>query len=348
MCEMDKKENLALLEACKNGDLNAAVSALEQGADIDAAGDYNDSPLNITANWGFSEIVNLLIDKGADLNHKGAADLTPLMNAATGGYFNIVSTLIAKGAVITNDLISVIQMKVNILKENSESGMVLPEAVTEWQSFLDYILQERTKQELPLIIKTLSDPSMDERKRAVDALKDAAWKGIDITPALIELQKILSESDHDLKYYASLALCVQYLRDSNTAGIEGLFNHDDDSIKEGAIYGIFSFAKAGMDISFSLPLLNRLLEDKNESVSHDAAISIGDLLLNIGIDVAPALPNLIKLLSNKDPSMRADIAWVFVKMFETGMDISSAVPSLKKLLSDEDDKVREMAAKALS
>lgn len=95
---------------------------------------------------GHMEIVKLLIERGADVNNKGGVDLTPIMNAATQGRNEIVQLLIDNGAEISYDLLSTIQMKVNILAENAELGMVKPEAIVAWKKFMEYLVEEGKKQ----------------------------------------------------------------------------------------------------------------------------------------------------------------------------------------------------------
>jgi len=68
------------------------------------------------------------------------------MNAATQGRMEIVQLLIDQDAEISYDLLSTIQMKVNILAENAESGMVKPEAVAAWKKFMAYLADEGRKQ----------------------------------------------------------------------------------------------------------------------------------------------------------------------------------------------------------
>ena len=84
--------------------------------------------MNEAAHAGHAAVAERLLVAGADLAHKGGADLTPLMNAAVTGHVDVVRLLLAKGARVSNDLLSTIQLKVNILEENAESGMVYPEA----------------------------------------------------------------------------------------------------------------------------------------------------------------------------------------------------------------------------
>jgi len=143
---MPSAEEKLLFEAAYRGELEIVETALIL-ADVNAKAEYGDTALNKAASEGHLEVVKLLIERGADVNNKGGADLTPIMNAATGGHIKVVEFLISKGAIISNDLLSVIQLKVNILEENAESGMVLPKAVESWKAFLQYLLEERMKQD---------------------------------------------------------------------------------------------------------------------------------------------------------------------------------------------------------
>ena len=137
----------SLLKATHTGDAAAVAAALAGGCDINTRGDYGNSALNIAASNGFTEIAQLLIDKGADVENVGGADLTPLMNAAVAGNIAIVRMLLAKGARVTDDLLMSVQTKVNILDENTELGMVRPEAAQAWRQFLDFLVAERKKQD---------------------------------------------------------------------------------------------------------------------------------------------------------------------------------------------------------
>jgi len=140
-------DDQTLLKAAGDGDLAAVEAALAKGADINARGEYGDSALNITAQRGHKELVQRLLDLGANVDNVGGADLTPLMNAAFAGNIAIVNMLLAKGANVTDDLLMSFQMKVNILEENAESGMVLPEAAKAWRQFLQFLVAQREKQD---------------------------------------------------------------------------------------------------------------------------------------------------------------------------------------------------------
>jgi ankyrin repeat protein len=135
-----------LLKAARDGDLDAVSVALAAGAAVNARGDYGDSALNLAAEYGHQAIVERLLAAGADLENLGGADKTPLMNAAFAGQLSVVQVLLKQGARMNRDLLSSLQLKVNILEENAEAGMVYPEAAAAWRKFLDFMVAAWQKQ----------------------------------------------------------------------------------------------------------------------------------------------------------------------------------------------------------
>ncbi|HIG23126.1 ankyrin repeat domain-containing protein, partial [Henriciella sp.] len=73
-----------------------AEEIIEKGVDINAKGLFGDTPLHIAAQFGHTEIAELLIAKGADVNADNAKE-TPLHRAATNGHYAIAELLIAAG-----------------------------------------------------------------------------------------------------------------------------------------------------------------------------------------------------------------------------------------------------------
>jgi ankyrin repeat protein len=143
---MNKNEK-ALFQAVRNGELSNVITALQNGASIEAKESYGDTALNLAAENGHIDIVKHLVEAGANIENLGGAAKTPVMNAAFAGHGEIVIFLIGKGAKISNDLLSSVQMKVNILEENAEAGMVTQEGVNAWKEFLNYLIAERQKQD---------------------------------------------------------------------------------------------------------------------------------------------------------------------------------------------------------
>lgn len=142
-----KKQDNALFLAVRKGDLIGMKDALKNGADIEEKETYGDTALNIAAENGYFEIVTFLVESGANIENLGGAAKTPVMNAAFEGHSKIVIFLIEKGAKISNDLLYSVQMKVDILEENAESGMVTEEGARAWKEFLDYLIDERKRQD---------------------------------------------------------------------------------------------------------------------------------------------------------------------------------------------------------
>jgi ankyrin repeat protein len=85
----------ALLEAARDGNIEAVRQHLAAGADVNAKNDYGSTPLHRAA---ITEIAELLIAKGADVNAKMDNGLTPLHYAASNDHKEITELLIAAGA----------------------------------------------------------------------------------------------------------------------------------------------------------------------------------------------------------------------------------------------------------
>jgi ankyrin repeat protein len=138
-----------LLLAASRGDLSEVNACLEKGANVNARDEYGYSALNEAARGGHLEVVKRLVEAGADIENTGGADIPPLMSAVFAGEFETVEFLLARGAEVRNDLLSNVQLKVNILKENAEAGMVHPEAVEGWMWFLKFLQVAQIKQVKP-------------------------------------------------------------------------------------------------------------------------------------------------------------------------------------------------------
>ena len=71
---------------------------LNNGADIEIADQWGDTPLMVAVEYGKKDIVALLLDKGADVHARDFIQTTPLHMAVLSGNKDIVSLLIEKGA----------------------------------------------------------------------------------------------------------------------------------------------------------------------------------------------------------------------------------------------------------
>jgi ankyrin repeat protein len=137
-----------LLKAAAAGDLAAVSEALGRGADVDARDQYNNSSLNWAALWGYREVVGRLLEAGADIENRGSGGgMTPLANAASRGHFNVAQMLLEHGARVTDDVLAILQTKVNILEESMEAGTATARGVEIWKRALDIFLAQRAAQE---------------------------------------------------------------------------------------------------------------------------------------------------------------------------------------------------------
>jgi ankyrin repeat protein len=130
-----------LRQAASAGNLEALNQALSQGAQVNARDEFGDTALNLAAEYGQLEVVERLLAAGADLENLGGADKTPLMNATFAGHSKVVQLLLNRGARINRDLLSSLQLKVSILEENADLGMVNPAAAEAWRRFLDFMVE---------------------------------------------------------------------------------------------------------------------------------------------------------------------------------------------------------------
>ena len=131
------------VDAAGNGDLAAVRLGLQGGMPVDVPSDDGSTALCAAAREGQRDVAEFLLDMGADANHRGGADLTPLMNAVLSGHPDVAELLLDRGALVTSDLLSSVRLKVNILKENAATGMVLSEAVRPWQQVLKALARAR-------------------------------------------------------------------------------------------------------------------------------------------------------------------------------------------------------------
>ena len=89
---------MELHEAVEKGDIESVKQLMTGGADVNAKGTAELTPLHNAAGGGHKEIAEQLIAKGANVNAKSKWGQTPLHNAAYEGYKEIAELLIAAGA----------------------------------------------------------------------------------------------------------------------------------------------------------------------------------------------------------------------------------------------------------
>lgn len=80
--ESKRALNYALLDACDHGDLDEVRRLLGRGADINARGLFDSTPLMRASSRGHAHVVQELISRGADVNARSWKGATALMDAA--------------------------------------------------------------------------------------------------------------------------------------------------------------------------------------------------------------------------------------------------------------------------
>ena len=84
--------------AAKKGDLEVVRKLLDQGVDIEAAGEeMGSTALNAACFWGHLDIVRLLLARGANIEARNKCGLTPLISAALTERPDFVQLLVDKG-----------------------------------------------------------------------------------------------------------------------------------------------------------------------------------------------------------------------------------------------------------
>ena len=88
-----------LHDAVRKGDLSLTRSLLDKGANVNAKGLYDQTPLFFAADRGHLEVARLLIDRGAKIEAKDSFyGMTPLTRAAMKQRKDLVLLLLDKGA----------------------------------------------------------------------------------------------------------------------------------------------------------------------------------------------------------------------------------------------------------
>jgi ankyrin repeat protein len=90
-----------VFNAVSQGDVPVVKALVAAGADLDAADEYEQTPLAIAARSGNVDLVRALIDGGADVEKGRPPEGTPLLGAIGAGHVEVVRALVAGGARVT-------------------------------------------------------------------------------------------------------------------------------------------------------------------------------------------------------------------------------------------------------
>ena len=337
--------NEQLLKAASdhNGDLAGVSRALERGADVNAKDEYNNTALHSAALWGHADVVKRLLEAGAGIESPGSGGgLTPLANAASHDHYEVAKILLDHGARVTNDVLSILQTKVNIMEENYEAGMVTEEGVKHWKAMYDFFGTQRIKQDLPGVVPHLTSANPDERRATVAQVAEGAHHGLDITVAAPHLPALLSDADQDTRTDAARALTYHLARAGQWPQVGEILSFTDARVRLAALEALPWAKRADTSL---LQSLGDLLQDSDAEVRNAAAIAVGTLPGN-GIDATSLLPRMIELLADSDSIARRGAAFAFCMFSRGGLHeyCSPALPTLRSVAeNDENQAVRRFA-----
>jgi ankyrin repeat protein len=87
-----------LLDAVFDGDVEAVVTCLERGADVNCRNEHGETALLWAALFGDESLVSVLLDRGADVNAKDEFGSTALQVACNRDQLNVAGLLLDRGA----------------------------------------------------------------------------------------------------------------------------------------------------------------------------------------------------------------------------------------------------------
>jgi len=307
-----------------------------------------DELLHKAAEAGELDAAKAAVAAGANLESQNAVSMTALTNAALAGQFHVAQFLIDSGAQVTNDLVSSLSMKIGILKENNEAGMVTDEGLEEWSRFYRFIRRARLKQDLPKIFEALAAGSGEAFTEALDAIETAANAGFDIAPAIPALASAVSSGSDKDRATAAAALAVFYIRTETWPDLSRLAASEDEGISLSVMSGLVAASKNQADLTPLLPSIIAYLGHPSEDVRHDAPIVIGYLATN-GFDASAAVAPLQPLLAEPAADMRQIGLWAYYRLKKYGkVNIDGVMPRICELAEDPEASVASLASEVLA
>ena len=90
---INQESDKALFAAAYDGDIAAVKRAIAAGANVNAKGKDNWTPLHDAARNGHKEVVELLVLRGAEADAKDSNEWTPAQSAMRNGHLEIADLL---------------------------------------------------------------------------------------------------------------------------------------------------------------------------------------------------------------------------------------------------------------
>ncbi|XP_050428178.1 tonsoku-like protein [Adelges cooleyi] len=97
----NEKGETPIIPACAKGNVKLVLSLLKQGHSVNAGDTLGWTALHEASNYGYVDVVNVLLDHGADINNRGGPcceGITPLHDAAACGNLEVIDCLLDRGA----------------------------------------------------------------------------------------------------------------------------------------------------------------------------------------------------------------------------------------------------------
>lgn len=97
----NEKGETPIIPACAKGNVKLVLNLLNQGHSVNAGDALGWTALHEASNYGYVDIVNVLLDHGADINNRGGPcceGITPLHDAAACGNLEVIDCLLDRGA----------------------------------------------------------------------------------------------------------------------------------------------------------------------------------------------------------------------------------------------------------
>ena len=145
-----------LLEACREGNFAKAEEAIKEGANVDAEDEYGKTPAIIVADYGYKDILELLIKNKTNINKQDFKGYTPLMYAIQNAFIfyavdkkfiDIAMLLLDNGA------------RVDIKNKNNETVFDILEKAKQRKPVEEISFIERIKYSI-------------DKKRSIEKLKE--------------------------------------------------------------------------------------------------------------------------------------------------------------------------------
>jgi HEAT repeat protein len=197
-------------------------------------------------------------------------------------------------------------------------------------------LEQRGTAAVPLIRRTLQDPTADSGKRKA-ALKACAILGPRAVEAIPEISSALQDPD----YTAEAALALSFMGSPAVAPLREAVKSDEPAVRREALRSLGKVReRASIDPQIVIPLLLDALDDEDASVRHIAVTYLGIVRDNPQKEV----PGLIEALKDEDSEVRQAAAGALAAY---GSLAEPAIPALKKAATDPDEDVQREAGRAL-